>query len=340
MQVLSKIRKKWDAKFGGHKAVDTLQVCFVAFVWIVLFVILLSIQGCAQKPDDAPILPTWTVKGTRDLKISNVVYAKDLTDVRTLTLKLGAKILVEDAPLILDLEELISDDGTIQSFASETAQRGMSGQSGRQIRIRAKRARGNLNIMASGQHGGEGQDGTNGRDGAQGPQGVPGIYDVKPDDQLPIPKSAQERVDLKAYYLGKKHGDVNARWDLWFFCSQQTGDGGQGVPGEYGHDGQKGGDGGNSSPVFLQIEEGERFQAHVTAELGRGALGGRGGSGGTGGPSGPPGVRDNGDRCREASLGTKGADGLAGRPGELGKSGKKNSVCVQINNQVSGECSK
>lgn len=216
----------------------------------------------------------------------------------------------------------------------------MSGPSGNEIRLRVKRASGFLRINASGQNGGEGNDGMNGRDGNQGPQGVPGVYEVKPNNQLPMPCDAKERQRLKAYYAPKKHDDPMARWDLWFFCSQQTGDGGQGLPAEYGHDGQKGGDGGDTSPVFLLVEETNRFVADIVAEPGRGALGGRGGLGGKGGPGGPPGIRDNGHLCRAAGVGPKGADGLAGRPGVVGKAGNQKAICVQIDNQVSGDCSK
>ncbi len=275
----------------------------------------------------------------RDFIVSVPFPMPSLVNIRRLHLRKGAKLRVTSAPTEIAVQEISSDGGEIEVFPTgQVALAGTTGRSAGDITIRARRATGTLTIITHGESGGNGNDGKKGRDGNRGAQGVPGKYDVKPDNQLPMQKSPAEKEQLKAFYAGKRHDDPLARWDLWFHCVQQTGDGAQGERGDGGADGQSGGNGGDSGKVYVEIVEDSDFKVDVVGQPGGGGLPGRGGLGGTGGPGGPPGLRDNGRLCREAQAGPKGSDGLAGRPGRYGEPGKRRSVCVKIGSKTYGDC--
>ncbi len=281
------------------------------------------------------------VKIPRDMELKGEVRNPDLTGVNRLYLREGTKIVTEGSNLTIDVTELNVERGTIETFPlSQKAQPNSGGRSGGTITVKAVRAHGTLQIIGHGESGGAGMDGPNGRDGAQGPQGVPGVYELKPNEQLPMYCDAAERARLKAYYAGKAYNDPSARWDLWFFCSQQTGDGGTGARGEDGHDGMNGGKGGDSARVLVQIKTDSDLTVSVISEPGQGAIGGRGGNGGKGGPGGSPGVRDGGHLCRQAQNGAPGSDALAGRPGKFGDNGTRQPVCTQVGSKTTGDCPK
>lgn len=158
MRMLSSLKKKWKDEFERHHMTDTLQVYFVAFVWIVLFVILFSTQGCAEKPQensqgkapdktealkDLVIQEPTKFPSSQYLVVNRLIFARD------------GRLITQGADLRIEANEILSDEGVIEPFGADVAALpGMPGRSGGNITIKAKSGRGTLYVYGRGQNGG------------------------------------------------------------------------------------------------------------------------------------------------------------------------------------------
>ena len=281
-----------------------------------------------------------SVETPKDHVVSGETSAHGVIRANRFYLDRGSLLQTHGRSLRIEANELVSDSGTIDTTPIDVPYRaaGTHGKPAGEIVIVAKSASGKLTLVGNGQDGLEGDFGRNGRDGPVGEEGTPGVYDVKPDNQLPLPQSLEERIRLKAYYSTKRYDDPLARWDLWFFCALPTGDGKKGGDGENAEDGKEGGNGGDAAKIIVRIEKDLGLEVETKLIPGKGAIGGRGGNGGAPGPGGPAGRRDNGHICQEAKPGPPGLAGLQGRPGKFGVNGRVQGICIQIGPRVQGNC--
>ncbi|UYL10362.1 hypothetical protein B9G69_007185 [Bdellovibrio sp. SKB1291214] len=121
------------------------------------------LSGCVEVKDkeeaEAP-MKTYSISEDVIWNEPMTLQKAEVIKARRLIIKRKAVINTLDFPLIIDVEELIAEDGTIQNFPKD-AQASWEGQgrSGGTINITAKAATGNLNIFLRGERGGNGKNG-------------------------------------------------------------------------------------------------------------------------------------------------------------------------------------
>lgn len=344
MRMLSSLKKKWNDEFERHHMMDTLQVYFVALVWMVLFVVLMATQGCAEKKNDK--------LAKSDLK-DLVIQAPTKFDsaqylvVNRLILSREGRIITQGSDLRIEANEILSDDGIIEPFESNVpALPGMPGRSGGTITILAKSGRGTLFINGRGQNGGHGIDGPAGRPGKPGKEGR-------------IALGTHEKVDVVcqcghiARDLKQKFADGNVFEKVFVYqqlvahrmmhrCIQEAGDGHPGEQGGAGSNGGDGGRGGDSARIYVAVDDASTLQIKAYPIPGQGGTGGSGGRGGDGGRGGAPGDHDLDyfGNCRDAAHGPAGASGDKGQTGRNGITGNTLPMCIKLGSTSFGDCDK
>ena len=249
------------------------------------------------------------------------------SDYGRLFFKPGSRILTQGRGLEINVTEIISQDGIIETFPeNQTAESGLRGRSSGVITIQAKRAaRGILRFYLRSESGGVGAPGAAGGPGARGAPGAPGE---------------------SGYFPGMPDG-VN-------YCFKAPSNGGRGDKGARGGSGGRGADGGDIDLLSVSILEESGFQMPVEVSAGRGGAGGEGGCGGVGGEGGAAGVvvekkifpgrqpdliqRINLPVCK-ANSGSRGEDGERGSQGSNGIDGNVIPYCIRIGSNSLGTCS-
>ncbi|MGE3756718.1 MAG: hypothetical protein AB7H97_03130 [Pseudobdellovibrionaceae bacterium] len=199
---------------------------------------------------------------------------------------------------IIQTDELVAENTTIFTFPDGAkANENRIGRPGGRITISAKKARGSLRVELRGENGGDGSMGKNQPPGTAGANGK--AY------------SAEEHTINKKFLVCK--------------VMQNPKEGGDGLPGGDGLDGQPGGSTGSLS---INIGEEEGFDFRVDRFQGIGGSGGLGGRGGAGGPGGKyePKYIEGLCESKNAAPGKKGVDGLKGRDAHPGAAER---VCVK-----------
>jgi hypothetical protein len=203
----------------------------------------------------------------------------------------GSTIITNGTTLKIRANELVSDQGSILSFAQTSlnpptavpGRSGFDGRDGGQVFFDVDRLEGQLRVDLRGQNGGEGGNGLPGIPGAPGPRGSNGVDS----------------------FVGCAHGGT---------------DGAPGSPGSAGGPGGAGGKGGNGGSVFLHA--GIIKQARQITLSSLGGEGGAPGNGGPGGQGGPGGEGGSGSAfCGGGHAAGRGTDGPPGAPGTKGQSG-------------------
>ena len=230
----------------------------------------------------------------------------------------NASLQIENKSFKLQVQEVYSNKGVLLSFPlGSQAPLGTKGRGGGHIHITSKRAKGSLHFQLYGEGGGDGQNGDalqKAKKGQRGAQGSPAQYG--------------ERIShcLRSFTSAEMCPSPTLT-----VCKNPPSSGKRGGQGEKGADGKDGQQGGHSSPIALEIQDGEYFQFTLEngpGKGGKGGLGGRGGKGGDGGPGG----RDPHGLCHHnsASSGKKGPQGPTGKTGKAGAEGKHSPVCIRI----------
>lgn len=245
----------------------------------------------------------------------------EIVGIHRLFLAKNAELLSQGQNLNIEVRKILSDGGTIASFAEgQTAASGSAGRDGGQIRIRAMEAHGTLRIVARGENG---AGGSNGVRGGRGPSGGRGS-----DGQTSFEYNCF-RVPPHIYLPGNRCSRIR-------YCSKPPGNGSQGGRGVPGGRGANGFPGGDSAEVLLEVAKNSDFQVQYEIMPGRGGPGGAGGAGGPGGLGGAPG--NSPSPCVSAVAGALGAAGAAGVNGSPGAPGNSSKVCIKIGTTKLGDC--
>jgi len=220
-----------------------------------------------------------------------------------LVLKSGAQFITQGLNLRLEIDELISDNGVIQTFPDDQrAPVGQEGRSGGHLELVVGHATGKFNVKMLGEQGGE---------------GIPG---KDPDESLRGPKGPNGNNVIICNVGGNITGI--------FICKQPSsgGAGGQGLPGFPGGIGFKGGDSGTALIKIASTDDG--FELHTERKSGAGGIGGLGGAGGLGGFGGDPG--DKKWLNVIVTTGPQGPQGPRGPTGNKGLDGYQEKICKEI----------
>ncbi len=325
---------------------QALQIYIVAFVWVIVLIIVFSTQGCAEKPKEVSRPKNAELK---DLVIQQPtkISASDFHVVNRLIFAKGGRLETEGADLRIEANEIISDDGIIESFSADsTALPGKVGRNGGNIKITAKSGRGTLFIYGRGQNGGAGVSGAAGFTGKTGAAGGNAYathlnVDVVCDcDRLA--NEIRQRIKNSGFVeviFGNQQLYIQ---HLGHRCIQETGDG---LPGEVGGAGSPGGDGGwggDSARLYVELENPSSLQIKAYLNPGQGGAGGTGGQGGEGGRGGAPGNHnlDYFGNCRGATQGPNGPHGERGKAGRGQVPGNTHPMCLKLGSTSVGECEK
>jgi len=301
----------------------------------VLLAAVLALGACAYDPADGAGSDRGEPQSksslgeTRDLVVSErVVISSYPEKIRRLTILKGAVLATNGQTLHLEAEEIVSFGGVIDTTPFDPAPNvGASGLSGAFFHLSAKRGRGNLAIIAGGQNGGAGAEGALGDPGSKGSRGNNG-------------EASYHTECLRLLFGGffRDPGEGPGRCFKNWYCSRSTGNGGRGAQGGIGKPGLVGGDGGDTSPVLVELDDPSGIAISTELRPGLGGVGGRGGDGGPGGRGGDPGSRDARKQCREASRGAQGPQGEQGPAGSSGKEGERQPICLRLGTAEIGNC--
>lgn len=218
----------------------------------------------------------------------------------------GSFITTGGQDVRLEIGELVSDQGTIQTFAEgQKAEIARDGRSGGKIELVVGRASGKLHLELRGEDGGNGVNGKDPDESLRGTKGYPGA----------------NAIYSGSYDTGGHNLQSPAQ------------NGGRGGPGLPGFPGGNGGRGGNSGSASIKILEASEFDLSVQKIPGLGGVNGVGGKGGPGGFGGDPGkdlLAQGASRPIYTSPGPQGAEGPAGPNGNAGAGGEVEKLCQQF----------
>jgi len=238
--------------------------------------------------------------------------------------------------LIIDVDEIQSRNAVIETVG------------GPMMLIRAKKATGDLTLIARGADGISGAAGADGAPGRKGNKGrdadlgrilnppgyVPNAFGVR------IPVSTEAELAEVYRQVGEAHPGVHPLHGLMWRCNLHLEHGENGGRGENGQPGAPGKDGGDTAPLFVSIAEPAQFRLIHQFEPGRPGPGGAGGKGGAGGLGGQSGYGHPYGVCppKERKEGDPGVRGIDGTPGLPGRPGKVSPHCFRIGPVENGEC--
>jgi hypothetical protein len=215
-----------------------------------------------------------------------------------LVLKPGAQFITQGVNAKIEVDELITEGGTIRSFkADQIAPKSYAGRSGGHLELILGHVTGGLLVEMRGEQGGKGDDGPLPNATLKGPTG---------------PTGGPENI------VFANSGPIVA---------VAAKDGGVGFPGLPGFSGGEGKRGGDSGTALIKILEGDESEVKVSKYAGQGGVGGDGGAGGEGGEGGAPGQPII---SRPYTVqGPRGPQGPQGPVGPTGPAGLLEKVCIE-----------
>ncbi len=216
---------------------------------------------------------------------------------KSLILKKGKKLLLQNFSGRIWIERLESDGGFIQTFnTDQTAQVGQSGRDSGQVQIKIHQSSGFLNLFVVGENGGAGDRAKD------------------PDAQI----NGQNGKNGKAAFYTKPSAAARDSGAIGI-CTvgENGGDGGDGQKGYPGNNGLAGG----TVQEYQIFAIDEKIKINIFYKYGNFGLGSKGGSGGLAGLGGQGGSRLEAFGCAGGSSGTSGTAGSAGNDGKNGSDG-------------------
>ncbi len=248
-----------------------------------------------QEINNVKETPTPKVENKEAPKVAenNEQISKEETTVISEDLELSENLVIQNKRVVLDMiqiqtnehdltiiaEEFLSTHSIIRNFQEEqTAEKKQEGKSGGHVLIKARKVKGSLGLILSGENGGSvprrlisrseraklsGPDGENGYDA---------VYDKWCQDfYLPLG-------------LGVFGGKIVLDRNCWFECQVNPTRGGNGEEGRQGYPGYEGKRGGDSGSFYLQAFNLSEFNlTEIKKTVGLGSRGGKGSTGGYGG---------------------------------------------------------
>ncbi len=248
-----------------------------------------------------------------------------------LELKNSTKLFIGDFKGTLQIDHLISDKGTIQTFPEGARAQIGNGRSVGNFTVRILDAAGEMNlylVAESGANGANGKKPDSALTGENGTNGARAIFTNTRTESCPLGTNQLCLIPLRI-----------------FDCTKSPEDGGPAKNGLQGYPGQPGGNGGSVYKVIFENQNSD-LQVNVYKRFGKKGFGGRGGLGGEPGNPGQGGdgaqndfysfmgVDPNnpvsmgkligtkmGSTCSPAALGPRGLQGPPGDPGFDGEDG-------------------
>ena len=308
----------------------------------VLFFIFLILSACEDLPfTDEDTLLTEVDKGIATTEIQPIEEEETLEEIFIIPkdLTLSRNRLIQSKTVILDMvtiqtlqydltiiaDEFISHHSVVRNFPDgETALEKEIGRSGGHILIKAKKAKGSLQLIFNGENAGFVPKKSISRrergkiSGRNGGNGYDAIYDTWCRD-IYIPLG-----------LGLLPGKIVIDKDCWQECRVNPTRGGNGEDGRQGYPGYDGKRGGDSGSFYLQAFNLSDFHlTDVKKTIGLGSRGGKGSAGGYGGERGKNGRDREGLCSSNLPRPKRGSKGNRGRRGKDGTNGKIRKVCLE-----------
>ena len=300
--------------------------------------------GCADRTQK---LTPLTPKTGQILEIDSV---RELTKpwpkgINKLILRNGARLLTNGSNQVIEVDELESEDGVIESFPEgRRAPSSSDGQGGGRIEIRAKTGKGTLFVFGRGENGGDGIQGRAGNTGLIGKAGQRALGTHRPGFELchcgrvvaALKQQVEEGNTSEQVQAMRKYIELKSQHR----CIYEGTNGAAGGRGEDGQPGVSGGAGGSSSQIFIQVSDANDFRVKAYPIAGLGGSGSAGGTGGEGGPGGDPGDHkfDDFRVCPDLAAGPPGIPGNPGLPGLPGPPGTVLPMCIRLGSTNFGDC--
>lgn len=290
------------------------------------------IEGQRENDQQLVLVDEWSVKTPKDFVLIESEVKANFDKTSELNIQAHrvfiphteggeTTFITSGRPVIINADELISDDGVISTFPKDQiAPANTHGRDGGLITIKATQAKGNLSFVLRGEDGGDGLNGENYTDqAAKGVDGTAADYTFRCTGQ-------NEQVCT---------------------CDPRTADRENGKPGLKGapaRNGTDGGRGGNSGYIKIEVaEKSTGFNLDIFNQVaGKAGVPGRAGQpqkGGLGGkPWSPPTSPWITYVCKRRSMGRDGEDGDLGHDGVQQPNGKIEANCISIGEGF-GRCS-
>lgn len=287
-----------------------------------------------------------TVKGEssveipRDLAVTGQTKLADVRGYNRLFLSNDARIYSDGGALSIDVNEIVSDGGSIEPFPEgQKAAPGAAGRAGGTISVHAKKGVGKLLLHARGESGGDGFQGAAGAQGEKGTKGPARVHDG--GYQYTYLENGHEKTVSWRWNEREPSVPLGGKKNDWHMSAGgYGGPGGSGLPGKKGGDG---GPGGDAARLHVVIDDVSGLDFIPSTFPGKGGRGGNGGPGGSGGEGGDPGdVPDNCAHCRGDDFifrGERGNAGPKGPDGNAGPDGAARPFCLKLGGKAWGDCS-
>jgi hypothetical protein len=147
---------------------------------------------------------TATIKIPKDIVLDGVTRHSELKDYRRVIFNKDAVVVTGGARFEINAEEIISDQGSIQTLASsETAALGVDGLHGGEIKVSAKRANGRLSILAHGQ-----EANTNSEKSVKGGDAAKVTFQIDDSSRLHLRVSSRPGNGAGSLSQGTTHGET------------------------------------------------------------------------------------------------------------------------------------
>ncbi|QLY27062.1 hypothetical protein [Bdellovibrio sp. KM01] len=257
-----------------------------------------------------------------DLKMLNVNRAYFRTDTKIITNGFDLTIIART----LIVEDVVGTQngkpGQYSQIVTHPTHEPSKTNRSSNIKIKADRAIGKLQIAMIG------KDGHNGKDGND--------YAVEQGLSLLSPRAADGAkgadgiIERGQSCAGKKNPDTCV--NTGDKCKAKPTNGTNGADGANGFPGQDGENGGDAGFVKIEVTDDSEFFLEIYQKPGKGGLGGKGSAGQLGGKGGAPGNRPS--ACTEgAAAGSDGKNGAPGADGKNGADGRAIILETKVRNQ-------
>lgn len=275
---------------------------------------------CFDNPEQPETIGVFKGKTPKDLVVNGHISLSGPTEWQAdrIFFAKNTHIVTQGFPLTIISKELFSHTTRIESYhPNQRAPNHHAGRPGGLVRIKSLKARGDMDLLMRGEHGGHGNPGPSWDHRA--PKGGKGKGGSREPNEL---------------------FDRGPRPDMYFrsYICNAPGNGAPGHAGNKGHQGGAASRGGDSGVAIVDIMDHQGFNFHFERIAGEPGTPGPGGPGQQGGEGGDPGDPASGCGMGKAGLGPEGPTGPQGDPGNPAPPGNLEESCIYAERGV-GNCS-